>query len=98
MSRGLDALTDNVGFERLATSLLTRTGINVRPLGGPGNHGRDAVAGLYRAQGGEPLAVTISLERGIGRTQVRRRPDRLRRHSSTDTSLRLRLTQPCVFY
>jgi hypothetical protein len=61
--RGLDALTDDVGFERLATILLARTGINVRPLGGPGDRGRDAVAGLYRAEGGEPLAVTISLEK-----------------------------------
>jgi hypothetical protein len=60
--RGLDALTDSVGFERLATILLTRAGIDVRPLGGSGDRGRDAVAGLYRAEGGEPLAVTISLE------------------------------------
>jgi hypothetical protein len=59
--RALDALTDNVGFERLTTILLARTGINVRPLGGPGDRARDAVAGLYRAEGGEPLAVTISL-------------------------------------
>jgi hypothetical protein len=34
----------------------------VRPLGGSGDRGRDAVAGLYHAEGGEPLAVTISLE------------------------------------
>jgi hypothetical protein len=60
--RGLDTMTDNVGFERLATILLTRAGIHVRPLGGSGDRGRDAVAGLYRAEGGEPLAVTISLE------------------------------------
>jgi hypothetical protein len=60
--RGLDALTDSVGFERLATILLTRTGIDVRPLGGSGDRGRDAVAGLYHAEDGEPLAVTISLE------------------------------------
>ena len=58
----LDALTDSVSFERLATILLTRTGIDVRPLGGSGDRGRDAVAGLYHAEGGEPLAVTISLE------------------------------------
>jgi hypothetical protein len=61
--RRLDALTDHVGFQDLVTILLTRTGVNVRPLGGPGDRGRDAVAGLYRAKGGEPLAVTISLER-----------------------------------
>jgi hypothetical protein len=61
--RRLDALTDHVGFQDLVTILLARTGINVRPLGGPGDRGRDAVAGLYRAKGGEPLAVTISLER-----------------------------------
>jgi hypothetical protein len=60
--RGLEGLTDHVGFERLVTVLLARTGINVRPLGGPGDRGRDAVVGLYRAEGGEPLAVTISLE------------------------------------
>jgi hypothetical protein len=61
--RRLDALTDQVGFQDLVTILLARTGVNVRPLGGPGDRGRDAVAGLYRAKGGEPLAVTISLER-----------------------------------
>lgn len=61
--RRLDALTEHVGFQDLVTILLTRTGVNVRPLGGPGDRGRDAVAGLYRAKGGEPLAVTISLER-----------------------------------
>jgi hypothetical protein len=68
--RGLDALTDSVGFERLATILLTRTGIDVRPLGGSGDRGRDAVAGLYHAEGGEPLAVTISLEQDW-RTKIR---------------------------
>jgi hypothetical protein len=62
-SRRLDTLTDDVGFEDLATHLLARTGINVRPLGGSGDRGRDAVAGLYRADGGEPLAVTISLNK-----------------------------------
>jgi hypothetical protein len=62
-SRRLDTLTDNVGFEDLATHLLARTGINVRPLGGSGDRSRDAVAGLYHADGGEPLAVTISLNK-----------------------------------
>jgi hypothetical protein len=74
-SRGLEAMTDNVGFEQLATVLLARKGINVRPLGGPGDRGRDAVAGLYRTGGGEPLAVTISLEkdwRGKIRADLRR--------------------------
>src|SRR6266511_4089731 len=74
-SQGLEGLTDDVGFERLATVLLVRTGINVRPLGGPGDRGRDAVAGLYRAEGGEPLAVTVSLERdwaGKVRADLRR--------------------------
>src|SRR6266536_1234019 len=74
-SRGLDGLTDHVGFERLVTILLARTGINVRPLGGPGDRSRDAVAGLYRAEGGEPLAVTISLEKdwpGKIRTDLKR--------------------------
>ena len=66
----LDALTDSVGFERLATILLARTGIDVRPLGGSGDRGRDAVAGLYHAEGGEPLAVTISLEQDW-RTKIR---------------------------
>lgn len=33
----------------------------MRPIGGSGDRGRDAVAGLYRANRGEPLAVTISL-------------------------------------
>src|SRR6266540_5676685 len=61
--RRLDGLTDHVGFERLVMILLTRTGINASPLGGPGDRNRDAVAGLYRAAGGEPLAVTISLAR-----------------------------------
>jgi hypothetical protein len=73
--RRLDGLTDHVGFERLVTILLARTGINVRPLGGPGDRNRDAVAGLYRAEGGEPLAVTISLEKdwpGKIRTDLKR--------------------------
>jgi hypothetical protein len=74
-SRGLEGLTDDVGFERLATVLLARAGINVRPLGGPGDRDRDAVAGLYRAEGGEPLTVTISLHkdwRGKIRADLRR--------------------------
>jgi hypothetical protein len=75
--RALDALTDNVGFERLTTILLARTGINVRPLGGPGDRARDAVAGLYRAKGGEPLAVTISLNQ---RWQAKIRADLGRVH------------------
>lgn len=75
--RALDALTDNVGFERLTTILLARTGINVRPLGGPGDRARDAVAGLYRAEGGEPLAVTISLNQ---RWQAKIRADLGRVH------------------
>src|SRR6266545_6800358 len=73
--RGLEGLTDHVGFENLVTILLTRVGVNVRPLGGPGDRGRDAVAGLYRAEGGEPLAVTVSLERdwaGKVRADLRR--------------------------
>jgi hypothetical protein len=32
-------------------------------LGGPSDRGRDAVVGLYRDHGGEPLAVTISLNK-----------------------------------
>jgi hypothetical protein len=75
--RALDALTDNVGFERLTTILLARTGINVRPLGGPGDRARDAVAGLYRAKGGEPLAVTSSLNQ---RWQAKIRADLGRVH------------------
>ena len=59
--RRVDALTDHQGFERLVTILLARTGLNVRPLGGSGDRGRDAVVGLYRADTGEDLAVTISL-------------------------------------
>jgi len=62
-SRRLAGLTDHVGFERLVTTLLARTGLNVRPLGGPSDRARDAVVGLYRSQGGEPLAVTISLNK-----------------------------------
>jgi hypothetical protein len=61
--RRLAELTDDVGFERLVTTLLARTGLNVRPLGGPGDRGRDGVVGLYRSKGGEPLAVTISLNK-----------------------------------
>jgi hypothetical protein len=59
--RRVDALTDHLGFERLVTILLAQTGLNVRPLGGSGDRGRDAVVGLYRADTGENLAVTISL-------------------------------------
>jgi hypothetical protein len=61
----------------LTTILLARTGINVRPLGGPGDRARDAVAGLYRAEGGEPLAVTISLNQ---RWQAKIRADLGRVH------------------
>lgn len=59
--RRVDALTDHQAFERLVTILLARTGLNVRPLGGSGDRGRDAVVGLYRAEAGEDLAITISL-------------------------------------
>jgi hypothetical protein len=41
--------------------LLARTGLNVRPVGGSGDRGRDAVVGLYRADAGEDFAITISL-------------------------------------
>jgi hypothetical protein len=58
----LDTLTDHVAFERLATQLLARAGRDVRPIGGSGDRGRDAVSGLYRAKGGEELVVTISLK------------------------------------
>jgi hypothetical protein len=58
----VDALTDHQGFERLVTILLARSGLDVRPLGGSGDRGRDAVVGLYRADGGEDLAITISLD------------------------------------
>jgi hypothetical protein len=61
--RALDDLTDDRAFEKLATLLLTRTGMNLRPIGGPGDRGRDAVAGLSRSDGGEELAVAVSLER-----------------------------------
>jgi hypothetical protein len=37
--RRLDALTDHVSFQDLVTILLARTGVNVRPLGGPGDRG-----------------------------------------------------------
>lgn len=59
--RRVDALTDHQAFERLVTILLARTGLNVRPLGGSGDLGRDAVVGLYRSEAGEDLAITISL-------------------------------------
>jgi hypothetical protein len=59
--RALDAYTDHTRFEQLVTILLARAGLDVRPLGGSGDRGRDAVAGLYRAKSGEKLAVTISL-------------------------------------
>ncbi len=61
-ARALDELTDHVAFERLVTVLLARTGKEVRPMGGSGDKGRDAVGGLYREKGGEDLAVTISLD------------------------------------
>jgi hypothetical protein len=61
-ARALDELTDHVAFERLVTLLLARKGIDVRPVGGSGDKGRDAVSGLYRAKVGEELAVTISLD------------------------------------
>ena len=60
--RRIDALTDHQGFERLVTILLARTGLNVRPLGGSGDRGRDAVVGLSRSDAGEDLGVTISLD------------------------------------
>src|SRR6266511_3336056 len=60
-TRAIDAFTDHVRFEQMGTQLLARLGMDVRPIGGSGDRGRDAVAGLYRAEGGEPLAVTISL-------------------------------------
>jgi hypothetical protein len=59
--RRVDALTDHQAFERLVTILLARTGLDVRPLGGSGDLGRDAVVGLYRSEAGEDLAITISL-------------------------------------
>ncbi len=59
--RRVDALTDHQGLERLVTILLGRTGLNVRPIGGSGDLGRDAVVGLYRSDAGEDLAITISL-------------------------------------
>jgi hypothetical protein len=62
--RRLDALTDHQGFERLVTILLARGGLDVRPLGGSGDQGRDAVVGLYRVGQGEALAITISLNAG----------------------------------
>jgi hypothetical protein len=61
-ARALEAFTDHVRFERLVIELLARHGHDVRPLGGSGDKGRDAVTGLYRAHGGEALAVTISLK------------------------------------
>lgn len=61
-SRALEDFTDDRAFEKLATILLSRTGMNLRPLGGPGDRGRDAVAGLYRSEGGEEVAIAISLE------------------------------------
>jgi HJR/Mrr/RecB family endonuclease len=63
IAQALDAYTDHTRFEALTTQLLARLGIDLRPTGGSGDKGRDAVAGLYEAEGGEPLAVTISLER-----------------------------------
>lgn len=62
--RRVDALTDHRAFERLVTILLARTGLNVRPLGGSGDLGRDAVVGLYHSKEGEDLAITISLNAG----------------------------------
>jgi Restriction endonuclease len=59
--RRVDALTDHQAFERLVTILLARTGLNVRLLGGSGDRDRDAVVGLRRADAGEDLAITISL-------------------------------------
>jgi hypothetical protein len=59
--RAVEGFTDHVRFEQLGTQLLARLGVDVRPIGGSGDRGRDAVAGLYRALGGEPLAVTVSL-------------------------------------
>lgn len=61
--RALEDLTDDRGFEKLVTILLSRTGLNLRPIGGPGDLGRDAVAGLYVSDGGEDLVVTISLDK-----------------------------------
>lgn len=61
-ARALDELTDDRGFEKLATLLLSRTGINLRPIGGAGDRGRDAVAGLFKGDG-EELAVAVSLEK-----------------------------------
>jgi len=76
--RRIDALTDHQAFERMVTVLLARTGLNVRPLGGSGDLGRDAVVGLYRSDGGEDLAITISLN---ARWAAKIRSDLKRIHS-----------------
>ena len=60
-SRALENLTDDRGFEKLGTLLLSRTGINVRPVGGSGDRGRDALVGLFRGDG-EDTAAAISLQ------------------------------------
>jgi hypothetical protein len=62
-TRAIEVFTDHVRFERLVVQLLSRNGVDVRPVGGSGDKGRDAVSGPYRAKGGEPLAVTISLNK-----------------------------------
>ena len=49
--------------------------MNLRHLGGSGDRGRDAVAGLYKSKGGEALAVAVSLEQdwaGKVRADLRR--------------------------
>lgn len=64
--RRIEALTDDRGFEKLATTLLARLGLDVRPMGGSGDQGRDAVVGLFTTGEGEELAITISLDQRWG--------------------------------
>lgn len=47
----LEKLTDHFEFERLCSTLLEREFGSIVPLGGPGDRGRDAIAGLYTLQG-----------------------------------------------
>jgi hypothetical protein len=58
----LQEMTDHARFERMVSTLLAREDPRIRPLGGTGDRGRDAVGGLYRYGRGEELICMYSLE------------------------------------
>lgn len=59
----LEAMTDAVAFERLASLLLAEFIPDLRPTQPQADRGRDAVAGVRRLEAGEELIVTMSLRK-----------------------------------